>query len=58
MRIFLAPGWTVELDRGPNWLFVRLHGAERSQPTDLDLADQLSRLLEQEFANRLVVEAC
>lgn len=53
----LAPGWTVELDRGPNWVFAKLHGAECSEPSDLiDLADKLSSLLDQEFVNRLVVE--
>ena len=53
----LAPGWTVELDRGPNWLFAKLHGEECTEPVDLvDLADKLSGLLDQEFANRLVVE--
>ena len=56
MRLKLAPGWTAELDRGPDCLFIRLHGQERTQPAELDLADQLSRLLDQEFAHRLVVE--
>lgn len=56
MMLDLAPGWTVELDRGPNWLFVKLHGADRSGPAELDLADQLSRMLDQEFTRRLVVE--
>jgi len=56
MRLNLAPGWTVEVDRGPDCVFVRLHGLDRTQPADLDLADQLSRLVDQEFAHRLVVE--
>ena len=56
MRLKLAPGWTAELDRGPDCLFIRLHGQERTKPAELDLADQLSRLLDQEFAHRLVVE--
>ena len=56
MRLNLAAGWAAEVDRGPDCLFVRLHGRERTQPAELDLADQLSRLLAKEFAHRLVVE--
>jgi anti-anti-sigma factor len=56
VNLDLAPGLSVELDRGPGWLFVRLHVPSTAEATELDLCEQLSTLLENEFANRLVVE--
>lgn len=52
----LASGWRFHLDRGPNWLIVRLqpeyeHGCDESQ-----LAHSLSGVLEQHFTDRLVLE--
>jgi hypothetical protein len=52
----LAPGWAVELDRGPGWLFVRLKGDDPSDMQEIDLADRVWKLLEQEFGHRIVVE--
>ena len=41
------------VDRGPDWLFVRLH--DDSQPSD-NLADRLWQLMEKHFVYRLVLE--
>lgn len=56
MRVVLAPGWKTELDRGPDWLFVKLYGPDNSQADATGLAETLGMLLRQEFKRRLVLE--
>ena len=56
MHVKLAPGWSADLDRGPGWLFVRLHTSRTSNAEGLDLAGRVCRLLDNEFANRVVLE--
>ena len=56
MLLELAPGWTTDLDRGPDCLFVRLHGPENGEAEGAELAERLWSLLEREFAHRLVLE--
>ncbi len=51
-----ATGWQIDVDRGPDWVFVRLHPAEEAQLDDLSMAEQVWSLLEQSFTYRLVVE--
>lgn len=50
-------GWNMEVDRGPNWLFVKLR---RPSCDKVDgegpLADELWNLLQQHFTSRLVLE--
>lgn len=48
-------GWRYDVDRGPDWVFVRLHPDEQALETD-SLADQLWAVLEQSFTYRLVLE--
>ncbi len=52
----LGFGWAVEIDRGPDWLFISLHGHEPFDPAGIDLAVRVWRLVDQEFVNRLVLE--
>ena len=52
----IAHGWTMDVDRGPDWLFVRLHGPKDTLPEDTNLAETLWNLLRQHFTNRLVLE--
>jgi hypothetical protein len=52
----LAPGWSVELDRGPGWLFVHVRRPATNDPAGIDLAERVWKLLEQEFGSRLVLE--
>ena len=52
----LAPGWTMDLERGPEWLFFRLHGPHDGLIGDANLAGPLWAVLEQEFTRRLVLE--
>ena len=56
MILDLAPGWSVELDRGPGWLFVRPHTRMTDDLASIDLANQVWQLLEREFGHRVVLE--
>jgi anti-anti-sigma factor len=51
----VAHGWELDVERGPDWLFVRPQGL----PEDGDqtvLAEQIWSLLERNFSRRLVLE--
>jgi anti-anti-sigma factor len=52
----LAGEWSLDLERGPDWLFIRVRGPDdvRAEPTDL--ADSIWRLMDQQFTYRLVLE--
>jgi anti-anti-sigma factor len=52
----LASEWTVEVQRGPDWLFVRLHGPDDGDAEGTDLANRLWSMLEQHFTYRVVIE--
>ena len=52
----LAHGWQLDVDRGPDWLFVRLHYVTGADGIPADLADLLWTLLRQHFTNRMVLE--
>lgn len=54
--IELAPGWSLEVDRGPDWLFLRVAGQAQQPLTELPLAETAWNLMEQHFAKRIVVE--
>jgi len=52
----IAPGCELHVERGPDWLLVRV---ECSDPVELDaasFAEQVWSLLEQHFTYRLVLE--
>ena len=49
-------GWNVRVDRGPDWLFVRLSTSPEHNGDYNNLADHLWNLLEQHFIYRLVLE--
>src|SRR5437660_668333 len=52
----IAPGWNLEVSRGPDWLFVTLHCEPEFGWDPPPLADTLWSLLEQHFTRRLVLE--
>jgi len=52
----LDQGWQLEMERGPDWLFVRLDAASHAAHPPADLAESIWRLLRQHFTNRLVLE--
>ena len=70
MLLELAPEWSMELDRGPDWIFLRLRPPPGSSPSppaplpraarggaaEFPLAEKIFQQLEQSFCYRLVLE--
>ena len=56
MLVDLTPGWTLELDRGPDWLFIRPVPQDDALSAEVDLAEAIWERMEQQFLNRVVVE--
>ena len=56
MMLDLSPGWTIDVDRGPDWLFVRLSPERPSVPDNAAIAEPLWQLMQQHFAHRIVLE--
>ncbi len=57
----IAHGWELDVERGPDWLFVRPHGLahdshEFGDGEMPDLADEVWLLVEQYFTRRVVLE--
>ncbi|HEY2825982.1 MAG TPA: STAS domain-containing protein [Pirellulales bacterium] len=49
-------GWEMEMERGPDWMFIRLRPAQENGTDDLSLANKIWSVLEQSFTYRLVLE--
>jgi len=56
MLVDLTPGWTLEMDRGPDWLFIRPVPASPDVAAEVDLAEAIWERMDQQFLNRVVVE--
>src|SRR5687767_3381052 len=56
MLLELAPQWKMDLDRGPDWLFVRLRPPIQGDCEEIPLAEMISKKLDPSFCNRLVLE--
>lgn len=56
MLLELAPEWTTEIDRGPDWLFVRLRPPRQGDTGEIALAEMIWQKLEQSFCYRVVLE--
>ena len=52
----IASGWSFDVDRGPDWVFVRLKEDGTTSTPQPPLADTLLEVLKRHFAHRLVVE--
>ncbi len=52
----IAPGWESDVDRGPDWLFVKLKPQGFGAVDTPELAEPLWKLLEQHSLHRLVLE--
>ena len=52
----LASGWRLDIDRGPNWLLIKVHRPKEGAGDAFSLDDALWSLLEQHSAHRLVLE--
>ena len=52
----LAPGWTIDMERGPDCLFVKLHGPQDLGLEGNELAENLWEVLKQHLTYRVVLE--
>lgn len=52
----MARGWNLEVERGPDWLFVRIFCDAEFAWDSPPLAETLWNLMSQNMAHRLVVE--
>lgn len=52
----IAPGWTLDVDRGPGWLLVKLGHPDPDASDVPPLADELWSLMERHFVYRLVLD--
>jgi anti-anti-sigma factor len=52
----VAPGCELEVERGPNWLLVRIANIELAEFDTPPLADRIWSVLQQHFTYRLVLE--
>jgi anti-anti-sigma factor len=56
MSLLEAPHWTLDVDRGPEWLFIRLHIPEGDALEENQLAESIWQTMQQHFAKRVVLE--
>ena len=52
----LTAGWELEVERGPDWLFIRVHPRDHSYYEAPEMADRLWSILNNHFTYRLVLE--
>ena len=54
----IAPGWEVDVQRGPDWLLVKVRTDSQGQqsPDASELASGIWDLMQRHFAHRLVLE--
>ena len=52
----LAPGWELDVDRGPDWLFVRVRCPDMPGKDSPPLAETIWQLMTQQFCHRVVLE--
>jgi anti-anti-sigma regulatory factor len=51
-----VPGGEVDVDRGPDWLFVRLRPPQHGDTSEVDLAEKIWQMMGQSFTHRAVLE--
>ena len=56
VQVSLARGWDLDIERGPDWLFVRPRRRSAIASQTPRLAEHVWFLLEQNFTYRLVLE--
>lgn len=56
MLLELAPEWSTEIDRGPDWLFIKLRPPHHHDVDEIPLAETLWQKMEQAFCYRAVIE--
>jgi len=56
MTVELLPGWSLAVDRGPDWLFVRPIPLQHGDTEEVELAEAIWELCEQHLTYRVVLE--
>lgn len=56
MAVLEIPAWTTDVERGPNWLFLKIHAPQKGASDENALADVVWQTMEQHFAKRVVLE--
>jgi anti-anti-sigma factor len=56
MLLAVAPEWSVDIDRGPDWLFIRLRPPHHGDTGEIGLAEMIWKKLDQSFCHRVVLE--
>ncbi len=56
LSLALARGWDLDVERGPDWLFVRPRRLSRTAQRSPAFAEQIWSILQQNFTHRLVLE--
>jgi anti-anti-sigma factor len=51
----IAPGWDLEVERGPEWLFVKLGNHVPADSDIPSLADEIWSILDRHFVYRVVL---
>jgi anti-anti-sigma factor len=54
MPLLNGPHWTTDVERGPDWLFLRVHAPAKA--ADEGLADTVWQTMQQHLAKRVVLE--
>jgi anti-anti-sigma regulatory factor len=52
----LSAGWSLDVERGPGWVFVTLHGPTHGDAEGVDIAEQIWSMLESSMTYRVVIE--
>lgn len=48
--------WTFDVERGPDWLFLRMYGPENGDAEGVPLAEMAWEIMQQQFARRVVLD--
>ena len=52
----VAAGYEFDVDRGPDWLWIRVRSVETGSSPDKSLAEEVKELVERHFIYRVVLE--
>lgn len=52
----ISEQWSLDVDRGPGWIFVTLHGPGNGQVDGVPVAEQIWALLENSMTYRVVLD--
>jgi anti-anti-sigma factor len=56
MPLLQEPQWVIDVDRGPEWLFLHVHAPHGDPREGMELAELIWQTMQQHFAKRVVLE--